>query len=116
MAQDGFVNIYFCGYVTGWSDGIFGATYDLMADYFWYTADEDNELWEVGAFHVTFGYGYKEEGKTTLVDTDLNSASNGNEVPYIPWLLVRDIPEPSILALMALGIFGIGFARRRRQS
>jgi hypothetical protein len=32
----------------------------------------------------------------------------------VGWYLVRSVPEPSIMALFALGLVGIGFARRRQ--
>jgi hypothetical protein len=46
--------------------------------------------------------------------------NTGQIIGKTAWLMVRGpiaaVPEPSIIALIGLGIFGLGFARRRRQS
>jgi hypothetical protein len=45
-----------------------------------------------------------------------NDQTVGNHAYFTLSINAATVPEPSILALMCLGIFGIGFARRRRQS
>jgi hypothetical protein len=112
-------NMTICGTLSGWTDGDFGGNFNSSFDFFFFIADETDGV-EVGRTRlkneddtvIQFERGY------TFVESDAHS---GNSVhANITWLLLRNtsvqVDEPSILALMALGIFGIGFARRRRQS
>jgi hypothetical protein len=100
-----------CGTISGWTDGLFGNNSISSFDMLWFLADES--LLEVG-FNRIFDNGnvYQFEAFANLSSTD--------SFPDMSWLLVKDtvasVPEPSIIALMSLGIFGIRFARRRRQS
>jgi hypothetical protein len=103
-----------CGLITGWADGLFGDNQRERSDLFWFIADEAVE--EVGFVRV---------GQTGIVEQHENwgtvqsADSPRGLASAATWLLVKDTvaaPEPSIVALMGLGIFGIGFARRRRQS
>jgi hypothetical protein len=100
-----------CGTISGWTDGLFGNNFHTGFDMFWFLADESPL--EVG-FNRIFSDGRVDQmeawGQTSGADANDDMS----------WLLVKDtvasVPEPSIIALMGLGIFGIGFARRRRQS
>jgi hypothetical protein len=59
--------------------------------------------------------GFRLGGKTYLgcsTDTDPINCSTDN--PQIYTATIKSVPEPSILALFAAGLFGIGFARRRK--
>jgi len=59
-----------------------------------------------------------------FMDMDVTSVISGysfdfltnsdNEQFYIDALTVSNVPEPSIIALFAAGLFGVGFARRRQ--
>jgi hypothetical protein len=111
---DGTATNSFCGTITGWADGLFGDNQRHLADLFWFIADEAVE--EVGFVRVlqSGSVEQQEDWNTTQSADSFNSTANA-----APWLLVKDTvaaPAPSIVALMGLGIFGIGFARRRRQS
>jgi hypothetical protein len=113
-------DVNYCGKVTGWADGSLGDNFTPYGDIFWFYASEAVAT-GVGYTHIAYG---GEVSQYEIVGTILFSddwANNGlySNLP-IGWLLVKDtvasVPEPSIIALMGLGIFGIGFARRRRQS
>jgi hypothetical protein len=117
---DGTASSTHCGQVSGWADGIFGDSYDADVDVFWFIADEDvaSEMGSTG--FKAEGQIIQNEGGRSITNTD-NYADFGTHSSFpIGWLLVKDTivqaNEPSILALMVLGIFGIGYARRRRQS
>jgi hypothetical protein len=108
----------FCGILSGWTDGVFGDNYSSLEDLFFFVSDETNGD-EVGVMFIDYlGYVLQNERGFGLIDSDMYSGSG--LIPGVSWLLLRNtsvqVDEPSILALMALGIFGIGFARRRRQS
>jgi hypothetical protein len=48
-------------------------------------------------------------------DAGLWSFSDNNGVSYSESLVVRrSAPEPSVLALLALGVIGVGFARKKK--
>jgi hypothetical protein len=126
---DGTATNTLCGNITGWADGLFGHNTRTNSDGFWFIADEAISH-EVGLAHVApSGVVYQLEAFISISDADRRSTW---VMSATPWLLVKDTvaapgpsvpgsgavaaPEPSIVALMGLGIFGIGFARRRRQS
>ena len=50
----------------------------------------------------------------TTIDITIGTGSNYTEL-YLSKLEVQKVPEPSIIALMGLGLAGLGFARRRKQ-
>jgi hypothetical protein len=113
------ITIYaICGFLNGWSDGHFGDSYNDSYDWFWFVADESVSH-QVGYVELeTSGVVGQYEAYGSIQDSDWYSGGANGSSP-IGWLLVKDTvaaPEPSIMALMGLGIFGIGFARRRRQS
>jgi hypothetical protein len=107
-----------CGIVNGWADGVFGNNTNDSLDYFWFIADERSDF-EVGFTQMEVNGAVTQYEFWSSID-DSDKYSDGGEYSIYPitWLLVKDtsaqVDEPSILALMALGIFGIGFARRRR--
>jgi hypothetical protein len=116
---DGTPTNMFCGIVPGWFDGIFGDNDNTRSDSIFFTADA-NADYEVGFIEIRarFRKAYQMESHVTFAESNEHSAGGTYSYTPIPWLLVKDTVvsanEPSILALMALGIFGFGFARRRR--
>jgi hypothetical protein len=105
-----------CGTITGWADGHFGDNNSSFSDALWFLADED-PMSQLGRAEIlNNGNMWQWEGGGNIARADVAKLSSGTATP---WLLVKDTvaaPEPSIVALMGLGLFGIGFARRRRQS
>jgi hypothetical protein len=116
---DGTASITSCGRVTGWADGRFGDNTTALYDQFFFIADE-NIAYELGITSITStGDTRQLEGWFHDINYSNRFADGGVESDQpISWLLVMDTVvqanEPSILALMVLGIFGTGFARRRR--
>jgi hypothetical protein len=112
-----------CGDLVGWGDGLFGTSgYGPADDDFFFIADEAGARNEFGMVRVHGNgdmYQYEEFFTLEMVDKhSLGGVFYANEP--IGFLLLKDTivqaNEPSILALMGLGIFGLGYARRRRQS
>jgi hypothetical protein len=106
----------FCGTITGWADGLFGNNRGTGSDFFWFTANNTASATVSRAHIFELGDVVYRRRFASYASADIHK----NNVAFAaPWLLVKDTvaaPEPSIVALMGLGIFGIGFARRRRQS
>jgi hypothetical protein len=113
---DGNATERFCGTITGWADGRFGDNSIISFDAILFLADEAPGS-ELGAMVImNDGRVNQWESGRSISQADSLKTSSSTATP---WLLVKDTvaaPEPSIVALMGLGIFGIGFARRRRQS
>jgi hypothetical protein len=109
-----------CGVISLWTDGLFGDSYNTRNDQFFFIADEGTD--DVGLTGIGSNDGNVTQNESRSNVRRSNWHADGGRSYHLPvgWLLVRDtvaaVPEPSILALMALGIFGIGFARRRSQS
>ena len=103
----------------------FGGSSAPLQDYAWFLSDG---LLPAGNLQLYSRYTDLSltEIFCTLDCTDYNSingniAGDSQSSGYnIGWLLVGGsttvVPEPSIIALFALGLVGIGFARRKRQS
>jgi hypothetical protein len=98
------------------ADGVaFGDSYTSSQDYVGFLGDESTEVGLMGTYS---GYINIIDVWSTLATLDRISGVEG-----IGLLLVGGtggattaVPEPSIIALFGLGLVGIGFARRKRQS
>jgi hypothetical protein len=112
----------YCGEIQGWTDGLLGDNHSDLYDVFMFIADESSST-EMGLTSIDYGnnlFQYEtNENKSECDETVMVRRRYPVCVP-ITWLLVKDtvasVPGPSSIALMGLGIFGLGFARRRRQS
>jgi hypothetical protein len=120
---NGWPSYEYCGSIQGWRDGIFGHNYNRSYDIFFFIADQSATR-EAGEVRIKRGEVVQSEGSKSIRQTDYYGVDGGSfpaNTTWIPWLLVKEdtvasVPEPSSIALMGLGIFGIGFVRRRRQS
>jgi hypothetical protein len=110
-----------CGAIPGWTDGLFGANFNSNADKLLFIADESISE-EVGYVQIDKSGAVHQSERWGSIAREAYQSSEFGMHSYYPtsWLLVKDtvasVPGPSSIALMGLGIFGIGFARRRRQS
>jgi hypothetical protein len=111
-----------CGHIAGWSDGLFGlSSHANNHDAFFFIADEAGAPDEFGLVRVyPSGHIRQTEGQMKIYQVDMHSEFGDYSNEPIGFLLLKDTivqaNEPSILAIMGLGIFGLGYARRRRQS
>jgi hypothetical protein len=118
---DGSPSSEICGRLPTWADGSLGENATTFLDQFWFIADESDDKWISGSVQIE-GNGtvlQREEHDYIFLSDEHSDDGLFFDIP-ITWLLVKDtvasVPGPSNIALMGLGIFGIGFARRRRQS
>ena len=98
----------------------FGDSYDIRTDWVWTLGDDTADAGIIGVF--TTGTLQFYDAYATFDDADSYSVKGGSS-ENVGWLLVGGtggatsaVPEPSIIALFGLGLVGIGFARRKRQS
>jgi hypothetical protein len=119
---DGFASFNtYCGQLLGWGDGLFGYANEYYSDDFFFISDQqDPQLIYGQAQFVSNGQVFRYNPFTTQYLADSHAEFGALSAQPIGFLLLKDTivqaNEPSILALMGLGIFGLGYARRRRQS
>ena len=91
-----------CGNVSGWSSGLFGSNYTgTSGDWFQFDA---------GATGIRFSGQVQQYENAGWSQCQLCDQGIG-------YLVYRaDVPEPSVIALLIAGLFGLGFSRRRRPS
>jgi hypothetical protein len=115
-----------CGTLAGWIDGLFGGNASSNADVIFFKSHVSGAVGTIVFWHDDLPtdppYVAQTRAWNTFAASDVWSDLTPGALAAnnVSWLLVKDtvasVPEPSIIALMSLGIFGIRFARRRRQS
>jgi len=104
-----------CGGISGWSDGDFGASFDHNEDYFGFidlkAGERGYAVGEIGYFsgnsirrHDNWGYEATMDG--------YNSSHAINLTLYKD--IKMDVPEPSTLAIFALGLMGLASRRFKK--
>jgi len=99
-----------CGQVSGWTAGLFGSNYTGTTGDWFQFEDFNGTGYDVGATGIRASgqvEQYENPGwaQCTLCDEGIG---------YLVYQVT--IPEPSVVALFAAGLFGLAFARRRRQA
>ena len=124
-----FINAAFGSSCAGWCEvstakGGFGGDFpNIYTDYIdvWFLSEQASDY----AGYLSINYDYFTNGNEGLaVNNDFGSITYadsliGNSTPGTAWLLVNDtasVPEPMTLSLFGLGLAGLSFVRRQRQS
>lgn len=110
-----------CGSISGWSSGNFGASYTPAYDAFAYLSGSNAPAFGLMEINSNFYSGNLGEVRdtqfwATAYNLDIYNLTSGNG--SINLLLYKDaaqVPEPSTIILMTLGLAGLGFGRRRLQ-
>ena len=110
--------------------------YNDNADQFWTQTTDDSEVWYQEVDELVSFFMIKTGKSGSYDDTHFLFSNVGNleyavfdqiqlgfegkgDIEFISHVMVgasfENVPEPSILTLMGLGLFGLGFARRRKQ-
>ncbi|MBV1878486.1 MAG: hypothetical protein KUG79_12645 [Pseudomonadales bacterium] len=100
-----------------YSDGFFGANKTAVEDIVWFLSDEDLDAGKI-IFHKPDAFAPPSFKPFVSIADNSNTFAMFDTTVSISWLLVADnagagLPGPSPLALMALGLIGLGASRRR---
>jgi hypothetical protein len=110
-----------CGTLTGWSSNAFGTTFNANDNYVWAIDGVDNAMATNLLINNTNVKRYRDHANKAVADNYATAQNNA-----IGYLIVRDdsaptpsakqinVPVPNNITLLALGLVGLGLARRRR--
>jgi hypothetical protein len=103
-----------CGVVDTWADGLFGASYSITYDYYMYISTAitpGGQVNEIGLAEIRLS-------NSVITDRDdwgsYGAVLDFQDISLLLYKEVASVPEPSIIALMVIGLAGLGFARRRK--
>ncbi|MFT5312448.1 MAG: hypothetical protein ACI8Z9_000926 [Paraglaciecola sp.] len=111
-----------CGSFTGWTDGLLGANFLSDWDDFFFLADESSK--EAGFVSINsrnnIAYVHQNEDWSSFTASNNYSHVGGNQP--ITWLVLKEssslsvVPEPSTLAIFALGLMGLASRRFKKHA
>ncbi|MBV1879119.1 MAG: PEP-CTERM sorting domain-containing protein [Pseudomonadales bacterium] len=97
-------------------NGFFGDNNVPESDVVYFLSDEDNDYGFI-EFVNTTGEVTLKDSQGDFAESDMFSSTGDFDPRHISWLLVDNsfvtVPEPSLLAFVAIGLFGIGTVRRK---
>jgi len=111
----------FCGTLIGWQDGVFGSSYNANHDLFGYlnTSGSSNVVSYMQIDYNAQGSNVIDIPNWTTVALDQHNLASGHPINLV---LYKDssnstsVPEPSTLAIFALGIMGLASRRFKKKS
>jgi len=80
----------------------------------YYTAEANNQIGDLRVTTVGFDFFKNSLGLTNAGISALTAVQSYGDVNSVLKFSVREVPEPSTYAMMAIGLVGLGFAARRR--
>lgn len=106
-----------CGVLSGWQDEDLGVTGNSFEDFWAYLSTEvtpGQPVWPIGITRIS-NSGRVDDFDDLHPVTSYDSWRIGSSVGPVSLLLYRDVPEPTSLAIFALGLIGLTLRRFKKQ-